>query len=185
MTTKTIRVRLPATEVQRRLKNLPKILSGTAPDPDGLRQYFFAIVARYLFNKIHAAYRIKAMGGTDELGNTWRALRPATIRRRLAPKFVARFPKSAELQILRITDTIFNSLQPGRISGTQYTPRPNQLFELDRNELRIGTEVEYAPFVNKKRRLWPARMRPWINEAIDIATSKTIERMAENMAKER
>ena len=179
MVTRRIRVNRSWKEVKRELSKLPGIISGRLPDPDGLRRFFFAVIARVLFQKIHKAFDTKSKGGTDELGNSWRSLKRSTEKRRSAKGIVAKYPLSAKLYILRMSDSIYNSLAPGNIAGHDYRPSKDQLYELTSAGLRIGTEVEHAKYVNKKRPLWPKKMKPWIAVAVREATNQTIARMAE------
>jgi hypothetical protein len=181
----TIRVRLPAREVHRRIAELPLVLSGSKPDRSGLRSYFYAQVDRSLMGLIHEAYRIKAMGGTDSLGESWRALATKTIKKRLSPNYVARFPLSAKLLILRVSDTLFKSLAPGWLVGDDYKPPENQLYKLTRGGLELGTQVHYAQAVHKHRPLWPDELDHWLSHAIDVALGNTLERLATQMSRER
>lgn len=169
-----VKTRLKSSEIKKRYALLPKIIAGQAADPDNVRPYFFALVARYLYERIHEAFITKAAGGTDSLGNTWRALKPKTIKRRLSPKFVQMYPQSAHLLINRVTDRLLNSLAPGQISGASYLPPKEQLYLLKINELILGSNVPYSGKVGKLRRLWPRNMKRWITEACDMALDKCL-----------
>jgi hypothetical protein len=169
-----VKTRLKSSEVKKRFALLPKMISGQAPDPYNVRPYFFALVARYLYERIHEAFVTKAAGGTDSLGNSWRALKPKTIKRRLSPRFVQMYPQSALLLINRVTDRLLNSLAPGQISGVGYVPVREQLYLLKINELILGSDVPYSGKVHSLRRLWPRNMKRWITEACDMALDKCL-----------
>lgn len=53
--------------------------------------------------------------------------------------------------ILRITDTLFKSLKPGRVSNLRYNKGDrNQISRLKNGSLEIGTRVPYADFASRK-----------------------------------
>lgn len=62
--------------------NLGDVLSGRVPEHMDLYLTFWGALARYLFGKIHEAYKVKSQGRMDELGNSWPALSPQTIANR-------------------------------------------------------------------------------------------------------
>lgn len=77
---------------------------------------------------------------------------------------------SRDVEILRDTGRLFNSLSPGVINesgvGANYSPAQNQVVKEAPGELVVGTNVKYAsahhaPKDNKRpeRRLWPAANR--------------------------
>ena len=176
-----VKTRLKSGEIKKRFALLPKIIAGQAADPYNVRAYFFALVARYLYERIHEAFIVKAAGGTDSLGNSWRALKRSTIKRRLSPKFVQMYPQSAHLLINRVTDRLLNSLAPGQISGHNYIPPREQLYLLKINELILGSDVHYSGSVNKLRRLWPRNMKRWISDACDMALDKCLLFVTRNL----
>jgi hypothetical protein len=182
-----VRTRLPVSEVKRRFAEIPYVLMGRKNDPKGLRRYFFAVLARLLFQRISAAYDIKAKGGTDSLGVTWRSLAPATIKRRLSPKYLNKFPLSAKLWIMRLSDRLFQSLEAGFLSpgGFYYPPNADQLFEIRGAGLSLGTRVPYANAQHVARPLWPEKMQPWLDECADIAISYVMEQVARDMSKDK
>lgn len=177
-----VKTRLSLKEVKRRFAALPAILSGQALDPLGLRPIFFAIFARRLYELIHMAYVIKAEGGTDSLGNTWRALRPRTIKKRISKSFLDKYPMSARLLINRVTDRLLDSFKPGTITGNAYIPPANQKYVVEINRMILGSDVPYAGAVHKRRRLWPARMKDWIRDATNVALDRVFEILARSLA---
>jgi hypothetical protein len=176
---------MSAREVYRRFAELPGILAGSANDPRGLRCYFFSILARELMTLIHEAFRVKSLGGTDSLGESWRSLATRTIRKRQQPRYIQKFPLSARLMILRVSDTLFKSLAPGELVGDDYRPPTNQLYRLTREGLYLGTNVSYAKYVHKTRPLWPAELQSWLDYAIDVALGYVLERLAIQLSTER
>lgn len=182
-----VRTRLPVSEVRKRFAEVPYVLMGRKNDPKGLRKYFFAVLARLLFQRIQEAFDQKSRGGTDSLGQTWRALTPKTVRRRLSKKYIDQWPLSAKLYILRLSDRLFQSLKAGTLSpmGFYYPPHPDQLYKLTGASLAIGTQVPYANAQHANRPLWPERMQPWLEECADIAIGKVMERIALDLGRER
>lgn len=84
MTTRTLVVRshLPRRELRRELGKLQDVLVGRATDRLGIRGVFLANYTREMFKQIHRAFRQKSAGGSDELGDRWKPLKPETIARR-------------------------------------------------------------------------------------------------------
>lgn len=180
-----VTVRIPAREVKRRFAELPAVLEGKLPDRHGLRPLFFSLIAKFLFQKIHTAFRLKSMGASDELGNSWRSLSTKTVKRRLQPSVLDRYPQSVRLFMLRVSDTLFDSFAPGSVTAGSYRPVPNQLFRLERNSLSLGSLLRYAKYVHKKRPLWPKVMKAWTAEAVDHALGIVMERLAYIMSREK
>lgn len=68
-----------------------------------------------------------------------------------------------DVEILRDTGVLFNSLSPGELSGSgadaNYSPEPNQVVQANPGELIVGTNVAYAAAHHRgkrvKRPLWP------------------------------
>ena len=62
-----------------------------------------------------------------------------------------------QVDMLRDTGVMFNSLSPGHLSpdGTYSPPDSNQIFEAIANGIVVGTKVPYADAQNKKRRFIP------------------------------
>jgi len=81
-----------------------------------------------------------------------------------------------------ISGRLKKSLAPGRRSAGGYVPSPEQRYEEYHGKLVLGTDVPYAPYVHKRRRLWPevARMLPWIREA----ASKGIQAVVRQLQRE-
>lgn len=181
MATLTVKTRLPTRDVQARFVSLPKILAGSAPDPLGLRRMFFAIFARKLYSLIYEAYKIKSLGGTDSLGHSWRGLKKRTVKRRLSSSFLSRYPLSAQLLVNRVNDRLLESFRPGQVSGANYIPSREQRYLLESFRLLLGSEVPYAAKVHAKRRLWPARMRPWIEQATNLAFDHVLIRLTRSL----
>lgn len=176
-----VKTKLNTREVKKRFADLPRIISGEKADPLGLRRFFFAVFARRLYELIHEAYRLKSMGASDSLGNNWRALKPKTIKNRTRASFISKYPLSAQLLINRVSDRLFNSLAPGRVAGQDYLPTKDQTFILSSKELILGSNVEYSNRVNKLRRLWPARMKAWFQDAVSLALDRTLIRLAKSL----
>lgn len=63
-------------------ENLPHYIKGTKPDRYKIGSIFWSRFAFELFTRISEAYEIKALGGADELGNSWPPLKRESIARR-------------------------------------------------------------------------------------------------------
>jgi len=177
-----VKTKLGSREVRRRLASLPKIIAGEQPDPLGLRRVFFAIVARRLYELIYEAFIIKSQGGSDSLGNSWRGLKKATIKKRTRASFVSIYPLSSRLLINRVSDRLLNSLKPGQVDGLHnYIPPQNQLYLIEFNRLILGSNLTYSKYVHKARRLWPARMKRWIEDAVETAMDYVILKFAKSL----
>lgn len=104
---------------------------------------------------------------------------------------------SREVEILRDTGILFNSLSPGLLTSkgpdASYSPTPNQVVREGNGEVFVGTNVPYARAHHegkrtKLRRLWPAAEKipaTWLNYLLRQASSglqKGIELLAGDRA---
>ncbi|HUT88742.1 MAG TPA: hypothetical protein VMY37_04555 [Thermoguttaceae bacterium] len=78
-----------------------------------------------------------------------------------------------------ISGRLKKSLAPGRRSAAGYLPSPEQRYEQYHGTLVLGTDVPYAPYVHKRRRLWPkrARMLPWIREGVSQGIQAVVRQL--------
>ena len=74
-----------------------------------------------------------------------------------------------DVLIMRVTDRIFNSLEPTQGSETSYRPRRDQIAERVGNKLEIGTAVEYAKFHDQTRPVIPDGIERWVDQCFDYA----------------
>jgi hypothetical protein len=88
-----------------------------------------------------------------------------------------------DVLIMRVTDTIYNSLAPGKAGARTYRPPANQVFEIEGTTVTMGTDVPYAHFHNNTRPVIPDNIQPWIDESIDIAANAVMEHMQTEVAK--
>lgn len=72
-----IRSQRPKEEVLEIVRSIKKYIHGP-DDPYGIGEAFWSEIVDYLYEKIHTAFLIKAAGGVDELGNSWKPLSPTT-----------------------------------------------------------------------------------------------------------
>lgn len=184
VTTVSIKTRLSRGKVSGFFRGLPAILSGHAPDPHGIRDTFLAAFIKSMFQSIHTAYVAKSKGGTDDLGNSWKELKPSTVRYRQLDRTQARYPLASKLWIMRLGERLIASLKPGSIVGGHYRP-PNedQIIEVEGSTLIFGTGVPYASRQNSLRPLIPNRIKPWVDKAMDegiIAMSKKIANLVQS-----
>lgn len=83
---------------------------------------------------------------------------------------------SRDVLIMRVTDKIFNSLEPSG-GGVPYRPKKNQLVDKNGTTLTLGTLVEYAKYHNKTRPVIPEDIQSWVADSIDIALEEAIEHL--------
>lgn len=127
-----VQTRLSREEVLRRLRSLPRVLVGLEPDRTGEVGRMKQAVADLLLTLVQDRWRVLSNGGTYENGESWQALKPATLasRRRKQP---------GQVMILEDTRRLFDSLK------AEVTPTGAQ----------VSTTISYAPFVHAQRPLWP------------------------------
>lgn len=85
---------------------------------------------------------------------------------------------SRQVEMLRDTGVLFNSLSPGHLSGNgDYTPGgDNQIMEAIANGVRVGTSVPYAAAQNKQRPFLPEQLPSAWQDRLDRATVAAITR---------
>lgn len=64
------------------LRRLPGYCTGRLPDSYGLGRLFRLRFALGILERVEAAFKVKAQGGTDDLGEKWRPLKRETIAQR-------------------------------------------------------------------------------------------------------
>jgi hypothetical protein len=75
----TIEWRGTREELFNRLRQLPAVLAGSVPDPNGAAEGLLRSVGLTLLGKIQEAYDQKSQGGTDAMGVKWPPLAAATL----------------------------------------------------------------------------------------------------------
>jgi len=83
-----------------------------------------------------------------------------------------------QVSILRDRGILFNSIQPGVVSGGAYSPPDGQIIEQSAGQFAVGTNIEYAAAHHfgkgkRRRRLWPEPHRipeGWWREMTTTAT---------------
>ncbi len=167
-------------------------------------------IADIVLTRWHTGYMRKSAGVQDEFGNGWKRLALVTLaekRRRRAGGWremdrasmwkrrhgqlvkqllSAGFSMedaqdkatdlawgSAGVPINIDTTRLITSLDPG-YSG------PDQVREVSDEVVRLGTEVEYAKYVNKQRRILPnqAEVRAWLREVAEGIRTQVIRDVA-------
>jgi hypothetical protein len=168
-------------------------IDGSLPDVHGVQRVFYGHLAHEMFKRIHESYRVRSEGGTDELGNKFKPLAPSTIRGRklsrddkknmrgLKRSEKKEFRESRDVLIMRVTDAIYNSLRPSKPGLRGYRPRKNQIFNVAKSKLEIGTEVEYARFHARSRPPIPSNVQKWVSESVKIAMKAVMEHVGENV----
>lgn len=66
-------------ELRRLLADVPRILSGHAPDPLGIARGLQLRLGVALLSKVQQAFIVKSRGGTGEDGIRWKPMKPASI----------------------------------------------------------------------------------------------------------
>ena len=103
----------------------------------------------------------------------------------------------ADMLIMRVTDTLYNSLKPGKIVAGKYRKGDeNQVIKVTPGELEIGTKVPYAKFASKwvgtasprkgfkaevRREFLPQKLGIWQDKAVEAgrdAIAKELEKIA-------
>ena len=173
MSQTTITVRASRDDVRKAILTLPQevVISNAAVDD------ILARCAMVILGRVKQAFIVKARGGTDEAGDKWEPLKPATIKRRRG--------KSQSVEILRDTGLLLNSLSPGMAS-------PNQVLVLGRGDIVLGTNRKGAaahhhgvPKRNlPQRRLWPDPDKwpdSWREDVLDAARDGMIQVIAQTI----
>lgn len=84
-----------------------------------------------------------------------------------------------DLLIMRRSERLGDSLSPGNFDpnvGYRKSGK-DQIFILQRGQMVMGTNVEYAEMHNKTRPVWPEEMNEWMDKAVDFAMEKIVERL--------
>ena len=82
--------------------------------------------------------------------------------------------------IMRVTDRIFNSLEPAGGTG-YYRAKKDQLYEQVSGTITLGTLVEYAKHHNDTRPVIPDNIDPWITESFNIAMNEVNNHIVYNL----
>jgi hypothetical protein len=170
---------------------------------------FYAALTQEVFRLIHEDFMLKTTGQPDKDGNKWAPLAPSTFWKRLythalslysethtPDKVKNRAARYAWQAIATATTTLINvrthrlekSLRPGKLSQYSYVPPSEQIFEVSRKGLTLGTEVPYAPHVHKKRPILPnqeAMVERILPQALAFATSKVHSQLAQDLRNNR
>lgn len=72
---------------------------------------------------------------------------------------------------------LIRACRPGTISGNRYYAPKGQFLSEDSGVVEIGLDVDHSVHFDRKRKIWPKNIRPWIIEACRVATTKTLEYM--------
>lgn len=144
------------------LQSFPGIMSGESPDPHGIKPAFVSGFTEYLLDKIYEAYKVKSLGGIDELGNSWDENRP---------------PKQ---RIMRVTDRLLESFRPWTRGDIQYFAGPDQYFEMWGQKVFFGSEVPYSEYAQARgpgRPIIPDNWQDWMGEAVAAGMKRVGERL--------
>jgi len=152
--------KLSVSEIRGLVRDLPKTLTGVRVTPkiQKLRDTFWSHFAKAFFKKAYQNYQKKAEGGSDEYGVRWKPLSKSTLIRRAKKSLVSlakqRNKGAANDLILVRTGRLRDSFKPGQIAGSSYQPtNEDQVFEIGRGRMKIGSAVPYADDQDKARPL--------------------------------
>jgi hypothetical protein len=138
----------------------------------------------FLLDKIHREFIVKAIGGTDSLGEKWTPLSESRrIYKPLRGKEVNLFDPSkgtkkdqlANRKALINVDTsrLIKSLKPGKVIGGMYvSENKDQKVFVNSARIAFETKVPYADDVQAVRPFIPDNLQPWMQEAIEKALAK-------------
>tara|TARA_R110000824_G_scaffold27179_3_gene92643 strand:- start:326 stop:895 length:570 start_codon:yes stop_codon:yes gene_type:complete len=143
------------------VRDLPNILTGkkVSPELEKLRNLYWATFAHAFYEKAYKNYVMKSKGNTDEFGVQWEPTKGfkkkgkvsklvGLIKARLGAKV------AAEKLILVKTGRLRDSFKPGKLSGYNYSPSgSDQLYELRKGRVKLGSNVPYAGVHDPKRPL--------------------------------
>lgn len=158
-------------EVLRLTTHLSRILKGQGTTAQEKQIYtrFWSVFSREMFKRMYASYRNRSRKWSDDLP-AWHPLAKSTIKTKKRKR--GAIPPSAHPTWINFdTGKLLASLRAGPASGERYIPVLNQLWKLTATRLSLGTEVEYAKFVNERRDLFP---RPqvlvrWAKDSAEVA----------------
>lgn len=90
-----------------------------------------------------------------------------------------------KVPILVISERLLESVSAGTLSGNRYYKPKEQIFNSDDGELELGSEVPYAKYVNRQRKIIPSKTAMirggWIKEALKKASLGLAEVIAERV----
>lgn len=84
-----------------------------------------------------------------------------------------------QLRIMRVSDKLYLSLSPGKFNpGSGYTKKnSNQVFQLMKGWIKIGTKLPYAEFHDDSRPVWPEDVEKWMDDALEYGTNAVYARL--------
>jgi hypothetical protein len=189
-------------EARKIIRELLNGLAGNGPDPERLKDMYIAHFTFKLLQLIHKGFMAKSKsGGSDDLGNSWKALAESTIRRKMKkrstleavlrnhPSLKSLSPSQRKTQAAILArqsvpigideGDLEKSYRPGKVSGYVYQPPPTQVVEKAQRGISISSEVEHAIHFHRKRRIYPSvkKMKPWLVEAARYARDKVVEQI--------
>lgn len=179
-TTYRIKINMKPEEVRKNLRNLARVLSGKDQTHNSFRQKFWGIFTREMFRRIQASYRARSRGEADDLGNVWHPLKKKTVSRKKREHFRGglhpgvKVPPSPHPNFInRDTEELFKSLAMGALGAT-YKPVEDQVYSLSGSTITLGTSAIHSEAVNRRRKLIPREVGPWVKESLAIAIQKTV-----------
>jgi len=163
------------------IQKMPGIITGKdKDDPYQLRGLFISAFTHCLLDQMFTAFEVKSLGGVDELGHKFAPLSERRLKYKQSEAFRRKYPYALTNGIVRVTEQIMRSYEPGILVGANYFPPKDQMIELKNNLIKISSKVDYAPFQSAKRPFFPDDIGPWISKAIQAgleAVAKKLEQL--------
>ena len=168
-------------EVLRLTTHLSRILKGQGTTVQEKQIYtrFWSVFSREMFQAMYASYRNRARKQPDELPS-WAPLKPATIKaKKRTRKSLKLKPSLHPTWINFDSGRLLMSFKPGSASGERYIPGNEQLWELTKESLTLGTKVKYSEAVSDKRPLFnkPRVIAQWAKKAAEAALKSIVPLM--------
>jgi hypothetical protein len=143
------------------VRDLPKALTlqtggRLTPDLRKLRDIYWAAFAYAFYKKAYLNYKVKSKGGTDEWGVQWeptKGFKKKGVTAKLLE--LTKLKKAAKEKLILVkTGRLRESFKPGKLSGASYSKdSEDQIFELKRGTVMLGSKVPYAGVHDPKRPL--------------------------------
>lgn len=90
-----------------------------------------------------------------------------------------------KVKLLRISDRLFDSISQGTLNGNRYYKPYEQIFKYETGELEIGTNVPYAKYLHKRRRIIPTledmAKAGWVKKALYNSATALAKIIAERV----
>lgn len=102
-----------------------------------------------------------------------------TVKEELGAVPIIDLVRNKRVPILVQSHRLESSLRPGSLNEDSGYQKANweQVFSYRLGEVRIGTRVDYAGFLDKKRKLWPDNISPWMVKALEAGRDAFVKKL--------